>query len=110
MRIDIHGVCVQSTPTSGAHANCDGAKRRKGSKEHAVVDILGHLIALRVSVANEQDRAPFGALACGVQAAANEQVELAYIEQDCTGAQPAKQAFLHSIELEVVKLDQLFSP
>ena len=47
-----------------------------------------------------------GALACRVQAATNEQVELTHIEQGYTGAQPAKQASLHSIRLEVVKLDQ----
>ena len=48
---------LQSTPTSGARAGYDGAKRRKGSKVHVAVDTLGHVLALRVSAANEQDRA-----------------------------------------------------
>jgi transposase len=38
---------IQSTPESGARAGYDGAKRRKGSKVHAAVDTLGHLLALR---------------------------------------------------------------
>ncbi len=38
---------LQSTPESG-RAPGDGAKRRKGSKVHAAVDTLGHLLALHV--------------------------------------------------------------
>ncbi len=38
-------------------AKYDGAKRRKGSKTHLAVDTLGHLLALHVTAANEQDRA-----------------------------------------------------
>jgi hypothetical protein len=48
---------LQSTPESGARAGYNGAKRRKGSKVHAAVDTLGHLLALHVTPANEQDRA-----------------------------------------------------
>jgi transposase len=48
---------LQSTPESGARCGYDGAKRRKGSKVHAAVDTLGHLLALHVTAANEQDRA-----------------------------------------------------
>jgi hypothetical protein len=33
---------LQSTPESGARAGYDGAKRRKGSKVHAAVDINGN--------------------------------------------------------------------
>ena len=33
-----------------------GHKGKKGSKVHAAVDTLGHLLALRVSPANEDDR------------------------------------------------------
>ena len=42
----------------GARAGYDGAKRRKGSKTHFAVDTLGHLLALHVTPADEQDRAP----------------------------------------------------
>lgn len=96
---------VQSTPTSGARAGYDGAKRRKGAKVHAVVDTLGHLLALRVTAANEQDRAQVGALAAEVQAVTDEQVELAYVDQGYTGAEPAQQAAAHGLKLEVIKLD-----
>jgi hypothetical protein len=37
---------LQFTPESGTRGGYDGAKRRKGSKVHAVVDTLGHLLAL----------------------------------------------------------------
>src|ERR687889_106164 len=48
---------LQSSPESGARAGYDGAKRRKGSKTHIAVDTLGHLLALHVTAADEQDRA-----------------------------------------------------
>src|SRR5687768_1983828 len=48
---------LRSTPESGARGGYDGAKRKKGSKVHAAVDTLGHLLALRVTPADEQDRA-----------------------------------------------------
>ena len=44
---------IQSTPESGGRAGYDGAKRRKGSKVHAAVDTLGHLLALHVTSADE---------------------------------------------------------
>jgi transposase len=44
---------LRSTPESGSRSGYDGAKRKKGSKVHAAVDTLGHLLALRVSPANE---------------------------------------------------------
>jgi hypothetical protein len=37
--------------------NRDGATRHKGSKVRLAVDILGHLLALRIPPANAQDRA-----------------------------------------------------
>jgi transposase len=48
---------LQSTPESGHRAGFDGAKKRKGTKVHVVVDTLGHLLTLTTSPANEQDRA-----------------------------------------------------
>ena len=59
---------LQSTPESGGRAGYDGAKKRKGSKVHAAVDTLGHLLALKVTAANEQDRAQVAELAQAVQA------------------------------------------
>src|ERR671917_849848 len=68
---------LQSTPESGARAGYDGAKRRKGSKVHAAVDTLGHLLALRVPPADDQDRAQVEELAQAVQAATGQAVEVA---------------------------------
>ncbi len=67
---------IQSTPESGARAGFDGHKKRKGSKVHAAVDTLGHLLALVVTPANEQDRAQVGQLAQAVQAAVEEPVQI----------------------------------
>lgn len=54
---------LRSTRESGARAGYDGAKRRKGAKVRAAVDTLGHLLALHVTSADEQDRAQVGELA-----------------------------------------------
>jgi transposase len=97
---------VQSTPESGGRAGYDGHKRRKGSKVHAAVDTLGHLLALVVTPANEQDRAQVAALAAAVQAATGERVELAYVDQGYTGQQPAADAEAHGLHLAVVKLPE----
>lgn len=95
---------LQSTPESGARAAYDGAKRRKGSKLHAAVDTLGHLLALHVTPANAQDRAQVGQLAAAVQAATGASVAVAYVDQGYTGDAPAQEAATHGIRLEVVKL------
>ena len=94
---------LQSTPESGGRAGYDGAKKRKGSKVHAAVDTLGHLLALKVTAANEQDRAQVGDLARAVQEATGENVELAYVDQGYTGEKPAQAAQEHGLRLEVVK-------
>jgi transposase len=72
---------LRSTPESGHRGGYDGAKRKKGSKIHAAVDTLGHLLALRVSPADEQDRARVEELARSVQEATGESVELAYVDR-----------------------------
>jgi transposase len=94
---------LQSTPESGARAGFDGHKKRKGSKVHAAVDTLGHLLALKVTPANEQDRAQVAALAQAVQAATGQNVQVAFVDQGYTGEQPAADAAKQGIELEVVK-------
>lgn len=94
---------LQSTPESGARAGYDGAKRRKGSKVHAAVDTLGHLLALHVTPADEQDRAQVGELAQQVQEITEENVELAYVDQGYTGEAAEEAAAEHGIQLEVVK-------
>lgn len=95
---------LQSTPESGARAGYDGAKRKKGSKVHAAVDTLGHLLALHVAPADEQDRAHVKPLARDIQEMTGRSVELAYVDQGYTGENPAKDAQKHGIKLHVVKL------
>jgi len=53
----LDGRTLPSTPESGARAGYDGYQRKKGSKVHIAVDTLGHLLALKVTPANEQERA-----------------------------------------------------
>jgi hypothetical protein len=83
---------MQSTPESGRRVGYDGHKKRKGSKVHVAVDTLGHLLALKVTAANEQDRAQVQALTQAVQHVAGDQVELAYVDQGYTGQTPAAAA------------------
>lgn len=94
---------LQSTPESGGRAGYDGAKKRKGSKVHIAVDTLGHLLALKVTAANAQDREQVGTLAQAVQAVTGENVQLAYVDQGYTGERASDAAKEHGIKLEVVK-------
>jgi transposase len=94
---------LQSTPESGARAGYDGAKRRKGSKVHLAVDTLGHLLALHVTAADEQDRAQVDQLAQAVQEVTGDTVEVAFVDQGYTGEEAATQAQKHGIDLLVVK-------
>lgn len=95
---------LQSSPESGERAAYDGAKRRKGSKVHAAVDTLGHLLALLVTPANEQDRAQVAELAEQVQEVTGEMVEVAFVDQGYTGEQASAAAEAEGIQLEVIKL------
>jgi transposase len=97
---------LQSSPESGHRAGYDGAKRRKGSKVHLAVDTLGHLLALHVTPANEQDRAQVGELAAAVQEVTGGSVELAFVDQGYTGDVPAQAAQDQGMRLEVIKLPQ----
>src|SRR5918911_1278976 len=99
----LHSRTLHSTPESGSRGGYDGAKRKKGSKVHAAVDTLGHLLALHVTPANEQEREHVGKLAETVQEATGESVELAYVDQGYSGERPATEAQTHDVKLEVVK-------
>jgi transposase len=94
---------IQSTPESGARAGFDGHKKRKGSKVHIAVDTLGHLLALGVTPANEQDRAQVGQLTQAVQAVVEEPVQVAFVDQGYTGEDPAAAAEQAGIQLKVIK-------
>jgi transposase len=102
----LDGRTLQSSPESGARAGYDGHKKRKGSKVHLAVDTLGHLLALLVTPADEQERAQVGELAAAVQEATGETVEVAFVDQGYTGEQAAADAAAQGIRLEVVKLPE----
>ena len=94
---------LQSTRESGARGGYDGAKRRKGSKVHAAVDTLGHLLALHVTAADEQDRVRVEKLAEAVQKITGENIELAYVDQGYIGESAEQAAAKHGVRLEVLK-------
>ncbi len=98
---------LRSTPESRSRGGYDGAKRKKGSKVHAAVDTLGHLLALRLTPASEQEREYVGKLAeAAVQEATGESVQRAYVDQGYTGERAAEEAEAHGMRLEVVKHEQ----
>ena len=97
---------LRSTPESGHRGGYDGHKGKKGSKVHAAVDTLGHLLALRVSPANEDDREQVEELCEQLQEATAENVELAYVDQGYTGERASGFAAEHGIRLEVVKHEE----
>ena len=97
---------LQSSPESGERAGYDGAKRRKGSKMHMAVDTLGHLLALHVTPANDQDRAQVATLAQHVQTVTQQHVEVAFVDQSYTGDTPQQAAAQQGITLIVVKLPE----
>jgi transposase len=102
----LDGRTLQSTPESGPRAGYDGHKRRKGSKVHLAVDTLGHLLALHVTPANEQERAQVGELTQAVQDVTGASVEVAFVDQGYIGEEVQAVAEGHGIELVVVKLPE----
>ena len=64
---------------------------------------LGHLLALKVTPANEQDRAQVADLAQALQEVTGENVQVAFVDQGYTGEQPAADAAQAGVRLEVVK-------
>ena len=99
----LDGRTLQSTPESGARAGYDGAKKKNGSKVHLAVDTMGHLLALKVTAANEQERAQVAELAAKLQEVTGGTVEIAFVDQGYTGEDAATQASSSGIELKVVK-------
>ena len=97
---------VRSTPESGARSGYDGYKRVKGSKVHKVVDTLGHLLALHVTPANEQERDQVELLAGRVQDVCGENVTTLYADQGYTGHAVADDARANGMELVVVGLKE----
>jgi transposase len=100
------GRTLQSSVESGSRAGYDGYKRRKGSKVHMAVDTLGHLLALHVTPANEQERAQVAALSERVQEVTGESVEIAFVDQGYTGDDADGDAASYGIQLVVVSLPE----
>ena len=97
---------LRSSPESGGRAGYDGHKKTKGSKVHLAVDTLGHLLAALVTPANQQDRDQVAALTDALQEATGYSVEVAFVDQGYTGEEPAEEADLVGIQLEVVKFPE----
>ena len=97
---------LQSSVESGPRAGYDGHKKRRGSKVHLAVDTLGHLLALLVTPASEQERARVAELAEAVQEATGRSVEVAFVDQGYTGEEAQEAAGAQGIRLEVVKLPE----
>jgi transposase len=72
----VDGRTLQSSCESGPCARYDGYKLSNGSKVHVAVDTLGHLIALTVMPASEQECAQVDALCQPVQQATGDTVML----------------------------------
>src|SRR5436189_4447670 len=98
------GRTIQSTPESGARAGYDGHKKKRGSKVHIAVDTLGHLLALHVTPASDQERSQVAELAQQVQDITGDSVEVAFVDAGYTGEQAQQDAAQEGIRLQVVKL------
>lgn len=81
------GRILQSSCDSGLRAGYGGYKRKRGSKVHMAVDTLGHLLAVHVMPAEEQERAQVRAPCEQVQQATDHSVELAWVDRGYTGEQ-----------------------
>lgn len=94
---------LQSTAESGGRAGYDRAKRRKGSKIHAAVDTLGHVLTLLVTSGDEQDRDQVYDLCHELQHLTGDHIDVVLADQGYTGEQASTDAALNDIELVVVK-------
>ena len=70
---------------------------------HAAVDTLGHLLALKVTPANEQDRAQVADLSRALQETTGQNIQVAFVDQGYTGEKAASAAAQEGIHLEVIK-------
>lgn len=76
---------MQSTPERGDRSGSDGHKKKRGSKVHVAVETLGHLLALVVTPADEQELTQVAALAEQVQVVRECSVQMVFIDQGYTG-------------------------
>ena len=92
-----------STPESGARAAYNGHKAKSGSKVHAVVDTMGHLLSLVVSAGNVDDRQPVYELCEQVQALTGDRVITMFADKGYTGEAVQDDANDNIIRLVVMK-------
>lgn len=100
------GRTMPSTVESGSRAGYDGYKRRKGPKVPVAVDTLGHLLAVYVTPANEQERDQVAVLSEEVQEVTGESVALGYVDRGYTGDDAGADAASYGIHLVVVSLPE----
>ena len=79
---------LQATPKSGHRAGDDGAKCQRGSTVPMAVATLGHLLALPVTPAHDQDRTQVEQLTAQVPEVTGDSLAVACVDQGYTGAQP----------------------
>ncbi len=71
------------------------------------VDTLGHLLAVHMTQANEQDRSQVAEMARQAQEITGDNVQVMFVDQGYTGdAPPKKAAAVEGIDLQVVKLPE----
>lgn len=70
------------------------------------MDTLGHLLALRVTPANQGDRTVVEELSQAVQEVTGDAIQLAWADQGYTGEEAAQATAKSGIELMVVKLQE----
>jgi len=95
--IVLDGRTLQSSCESGPCAGYDGYKSKRGSKIQMAVDTLGHLLAVHVTPADEQERAQVGVLCDAVQQVTGETVKLAWADQGYTGDNSQQAVQTHGI-------------
>ena len=93
-------------PERGGRAGDDGPKQRQGAKLPLAVATLGQLVALVVTPAHEQERAPVGELAAAAQEGTGDLVEVAFVAQGDPGEHAAEGAAAHGSRLAVVNLPE----
>ena len=70
------------------------------------MDALGHLLSLKVTPANTDDRAEVAAMAEAVQDATQGSVEVTFADQGYTGEAAHNAAGAHGIDLVIVRLPE----
>jgi hypothetical protein len=70
------------------------------------VDAVRNLLALKITAANEQERAQGGKLAAKLQDVSGGTVQIAFVDQSCTGKSAAPDTDQAGIKLTVVKHEE----